>query len=300
MHDVAAARSDTYHLTLVTAPHPAPIVGHRPARSPRSRPRGHVVRRVPPPGRFAGVGAERGGYAEGPAGARTFTRPAGPSVRTRRRRLFAGACCLALVTGLSLSAGATPSGADAAPTALAPPAPTPVFQTSVVPDSAPTTAVATPTVPQPGGEVSDPAGGVDNANEVRQENRRIWLVVGGLVAVAVALALVTVRYWRHTKPVAVPAPSSRDRASARPVASGPEASRSGEPRRSRAGPVIAEPSAGRRSRRSVAGADHAGADEGWEPRGTGEHERVEVSASVARSRPSRAQRRSAYQAGRRR
>ena len=102
-----------------------------------------------------------------------------------------------------------------------------------------------------------------DTKRVAEENRKIWLVVGGLVLVALGITLLTVRYWRYTRPV--------------PLASTP-----------------AQP--GRHSRRAVAGADHAAADEQWEPRGTGEHDRVEASPAGRPNRPDRGQREAAYQA----
>ena len=74
------------------------------------------------------------------------------------------------------------------------------------------------------------------------ENRRMLAIIGGLVIVAIGLTLLTIRYVRATRPVAD--------AGASP------------PRR------------GRRARSAVAGADHAGADDDWEPRATGEHTAV--------------------------
>lgn len=125
-------------------------------------------------------------------------------------------------------------------------------------------------------EVADePAPGADQgaeASSVSDENRRIWLVVGGLVVVALALTLLTIRYWRHTRPTAVVADE------AAPVSTG----------RERRGP---------RSPRVVAGADHATADESWEPRGTGEYDSTTSPPTRRQSRPTRAQRASAYRAG---
>ncbi|CAN5782008.1 hypothetical protein BH23ACT2_BH23ACT2_17750 [soil metagenome] len=117
----------------------------------------------------------------------------------------------------------------------------------------------------PTSEEGDGAGG----STVAAENRRIWLVVGGLVAVALALSLLTFRYWRHTRPVPVDSRSPQS------------------PRRS---------GWGDHSRRAVAGADHAAADESWEPRGTGEHDRVVAPPRQRQSRPTRSQRAGAYRA----
>ncbi|MCB0988570.1 MAG: hypothetical protein KDB09_12490 [Acidimicrobiales bacterium] len=37
-----------------------------------------------------------------------------------------------------------------------------------------------------------------------EQERKVWAVVGGLVVVALALSLLTARYWRLTRPTAVP------------------------------------------------------------------------------------------------
>lgn len=134
------------------------------------------------------------------------------------------------------------------------------------------------------GTSAEPEIPLNNAEEVAAENRRIWLVVGGLVVVAIALMLVTIRYWRQTRPVAVTAEPED-----RPVEA--EAEVEAESDRGRR--------EGRRSRRSVAGADHATADSAWEPRGTGEHDRIDPAPAVRRARISSEQRRAAYEAARR-
>lgn len=131
--------------------------------------------------------------------------------------------------------------------------------------------------PESGGVTAgEPGPDGGDRSAVDAENRRIWLVVGGLLAVAVALTLLTVRYWSQTRPVAVTEPVADTEA---------------DGRRERRG---------RRSRRAVAGADHAAADESWEPRGTGEFDRVVVTPVAARARLSADQRRSAFEAHRRR
>lgn len=109
------------------------------------------------------------------------------------------------------------------------------------------------------------------SSEIDSENRRIALIVGGLVVVALALVLLTIRYWRATRPVHTADLIS----SVEPL----DRSRSG-----------VETRPGRRSRRAVAGADHAGADEAWEPRATGEQPRIDPPSSGRTVRPSRLQR----------
>lgn len=122
--------------------------------------------------------------------------------------------------------------------------------------------------------------GSSNSRRVADENRKIWVVVAGLVAVAVCLTALTIRYWHQTRPSRVAAAAEPP-----PVA-----------RRARKEPAPVAP--GRRSRRAVAGADHAAADDEWEPRGTGEHDRVVVPTAERRPRPDRDQRAAAYAARR--
>lgn len=99
---------------------------------------------------------------------------------------------------------------------------------------------------------------------VDAENRRMIIIVGGLLFVAFAILLLTIRYWIVTRPVA----GSNDR----------HRTRSDRKR------------TGRRSRRAIAGADHAGADDDWEPRTTGETWVVPGPDDLDRERPSRASR----------
>lgn len=201
---------------------------------------------------------------------------------------------------------------------------------------------------------SPPQSGVDSA-AVDAENRRLVAIVAGLVAVAIALFLLTIRYWRVTKPVppelaSGPRPAQRPNQPVRPATVAP--------RQDSAPPVLEEdqhdhlddqyedfddqyeedfddqyedgdfeeyeedqdlqdhhesgvidddleatttvaaqddrvlrprtpPRPGRRSRRAVAGADHAGADQDWEPRSTGEQAAVEPPPTLTAARPSR-------------
>lgn len=131
---------------------------------------------------------------------------------------------------------------------------------------------------------ADGAAEAAGSQRVADENRKIWLVVVGLVVVAVALSLLTFRYWRQTRPRAPVDPADADDEvlvtsdDAEPSAAGDAADE------------VPTSAAGRRSRRAVAGADHAAVDEGWEPRGTGEHDRVEVAPADRLPRPSRDQR----------
>ena len=134
----------------------------------------------------------------------------------------------------------------------------------------------------------------DGSSAVDDENRKVWMVVAGLVAVAIALIALTVWYWFRTRPVPVVEPArARERAPAR--------KRAGSPPPMPAAPidddyddlwVESEP-----SRMAVAGADHSTADADWEPRGTGEHDRVEPPPNRS-ARPSRGLREQAYRSGR--
>lgn len=193
--------------------------------------------------------------------------PISASAPIRRRRR--GAVLVAVL--LSLSAGG----------ATAPSAPVAAEVARVAQDPA-ETVTSTTVTSVPEDTPANPEAPLNNADEVAEENRRIWLVVGGLVIVAIGLLLVTIRYWRQTKPVAAqvePEPP------AEMIDDDPTSERDRTP--------------GRRSRRSVAGADHATADSGWKPRGTGEHERIEPVVANQRARINTDQRRAAYEAARR-
>lgn len=153
----------------------------------------------------------------------------------------------------------------------------------------------------------------DNSEQVEKENRRIWLVVAGLVLVAVALLVLTIRYWRQTKPVgalaspteeateasaAEPADETSEETSEESAATASEVG-SEEASSSRDQPtLLSDRSGGRRSRRAVAGADHSSADDAWEPRGTGEHDRIEKPRGPSLARPTAEQRQAAYRARR--
>jgi hypothetical protein len=136
------------------------------------------------------------------------------------------------------------------------------------------------------------------------ENRKVAAVIGGLVLVALALLLLTVRYVRVTKPVAkapeeglpmLPPtlelddesvfvvadedgakPSTKVVANDAPVWSPP--------------PAPAEPPVSAIA--AASGTDHDAADDDWQPR-TGEHERVEIPSGATLARPGVAARRKA-------
>jgi hypothetical protein len=101
------------------------------------------------------------------------------------------------------------------------------------------------------------------------EDRKIYAVVAGLVVVALALSLLTVGYWRWTRP-AQSEPTQTRRTVAPTVASG------------------------RTARQAVAGADHVSSDETWESHATGEHQRIEA-PKRGTARPDAAARRAALE-----
>lgn len=196
--------------------------------------------------------------------------PARPvtSVRGAAARLLVVALVTALVALGSLSAPASARPRQDPTT------------TTVADDAASTSAPATDLDAE--AEQEESAG----SRRVADENRRIWLVVAGLVVVALALSLLTFRYWRRTRPVPLGVDVEPEPEAEPEPATGLAALEA----RSRRGET------GRRSRRAVAGADHAAVGDDWEPRGTGEHERVEVSAAQRLPRPTRDQRAAAYAA----
>ena len=119
--------------------------------------------------------------------------------------------------------------------------------------------------------------------EIDAENRRILAIVGALVAVALALVLLTIRYWRATRPVAADTRVSDESTDVEDE--NPEAE---DENVAEVPPTVDR--TGRRSRRAVAGADHATADDGWEPRATGEQPRIDPPTSGRTVRPSSQQR----------
>lgn len=138
------------------------------------------------------------------------------------------------------------------------------------------------------------------------ENRKVAAIIGGLVLVALALLLLTVRYIRVTKPrssddvdPAIPMlpPDLEldddsifvdEPASPAPVpsATAPAATVAAATASVAVGPVT--PGAAT----AAPGTDHDAADDDWQPR-TGEHERVEIPTGTALARPGLAARRRA-------
>jgi len=125
------------------------------------------------------------------------------------------------------------------------------------------------------------------------ESRKMAAVVGGLVFVALAILLLTIRYIRVTKPVAAPVgePVAAEVPERPTPASVPvdDADVFVLPdKEPAAGPADATvPAATARE-----ATDHEGADADWEPR-TDEHQRVEIPSASAPARPSAAARRKA-------
>lgn len=183
----------------------------------------------------------------------------------------------------------------------------PAVSTTVAPDVAGTGSTAVATT----GTVADEAMSVSTAptdptaarpRDPRADDRKATLIIAGLVAVAIAISLLTIRYWRVTKPVAPSSPEESPGpgvdalsvdAPGESVAEAPavEVPASEATVATAAVPVVgAGKGAGIRSRRSVAGADHADADAGWEPMHTGEQERVSGQVPRATVRPTRSDR----------
>ncbi len=222
-------------------------------------------------------------------------RPGGTSLRPVRSVL--GALLLALLAVLALGG---PVGA--APTQ------DPSFGTTVPGDTTGTdlTATTEPVTPSTAagdaGTTTTPEDDdatTTSSSRVADENRRLWLVVGGLVVIALALTVLTIRYWRQTRPVRasehLPEPEPDAPATGQlPVVVATETDDDADDDVLTDEPAPSRRRGGRRSRRAVAGADHTDVDETWEPRGTGEHDRVEVGTSSRAVRPSRDQRAAAY------
>lgn len=161
-------------------------------------------------------------------------------------------------------------------------------------------------------------------------SRKVMAVIGGLVIVALALMILTIRYWRVTKPIAsepVDAGEVADLAVAGVPVAPIVGSAAGEPAAAAPAPVtpaaddddiwttdepdageptvpVAPPAAVVAAADAVTAADaaepvttadapdHAGADQDWEPH-TGEHERVEVPTGAALAKPGASARRRA-------
>lgn len=246
-----------------------------------------------------------------------------PAPRERRGRAVRSAAglVLAVVLGIALTAGPV----------SARPVQDPVETTIVGTDSVDTTntvdtvgtTVVDPVETTVAGE-SEPTVQVDpggpGSAEVDAENRRIWAVVGALVAVAIALTWLTVRYWRHTKPRPVPTPAgppTKQAGTVAPAATKAPATSAGtgppiEPLAvddaldevAFAPPTLEVPVVGaggdeisEADAAEVARADHA-RDEAWQPRATGEQDRLVLADYEHHVRPTAEQRRAVFAASR--
>lgn len=274
-------------------------------------------------GRARGGGVTRqcgGRYDLAPVAAvhpRPTSARSGPLAAPRRTRVVVAVGALALAALLGTAPAAARPAQDPGATSV------PIDASSTTSPAFTTTTVAAVPAEEPVAPEADDAGTVGTSGRrVADENRKIWGVVAGLVLVAIALSLLTIRYWRKTRPVppttglmlptdaalavalastpepSTPEPSTREASGEASAGDGPAPEPSGEqtPGVSIVGgvhddpvydagndtapvPVVDAPDAEPASaRRAVAGADHATADEAWEPRGTGEHERVVVPA----------------------
>lgn len=160
-----------------------------------------------------------------------------------------------------------------------------------------TVAVTTTTVVGGSSTTADPANQTLVESEdppekaIFTESRKVAAVIGGLVFVALAILLLTIRYIRVTKPVAPGDISDLpfladdvelDDAEVFVADLAPKA----EPVKPVPDEVPSVAMAG------ASAADHAAADADWEPR-TDEHQRVEIPTGTTMARPSIAARRKA-------
>jgi len=126
------------------------------------------------------------------------------------------------------------------------------------------------------------------------ESRKVAAIIGGLVFVALAILLLTIRYIRTTKPVAPGDVSDLPFLADDVDVDDDEVFVVGldEDKVAPATPVIPD-TAGEASTTALAatpGTDHASADDDWEPK-TDEHQRVEIPSGTTLARPSTAARR---------
>lgn len=144
--------------------------------------------------------------------------------------LFVGASVVTLAgTVMGSPVGAAPSAQVQPDQGTAPPTTgsqgSPVTTQNLL-DGTPTTVAAAATT----------APSTSPTTRVADDNRRVWLVVAGLVLVAVLLALLTIWYWVRTRPATVAAGPGRPRPGRDHGSPGPTAGGNG---RSVAGPPVA-------------------------------------------------------------
>ena len=108
-----------------------------------------------------------------------------------RRALVAAAVAGAIVLGGGTAAWAQ----DPVPTTT----PTATSGVLVPGTTAPPSSTTATTQPPPADDADDEGGFLDlDANE------KVWVIVGALVAIAILMMVLTVIYWRHTKPDRAP------------------------------------------------------------------------------------------------
>ncbi|MCB0977849.1 MAG: hypothetical protein KDB02_10365 [Acidimicrobiales bacterium] len=220
-------------------------------------------------------------FSESPptSSGRTGTRSVVRCIRGARTGAIVCACLLSFVglaAGSASVAGAQdPTASTMAPiVSTAPPA-------SGSATSAPSVSGLDPDT-TPVTSVSESEQTAPNTDEIDEENRKFTIVVAGLIGVAFGLALLTLRYWKVTKPRPLVAPTVEDE---NPETGAGDAEADGELFVSTG--EVTNGGSGRPSRRAIAGADHADVDAGWEPMATGEQERVSGQVPRATVRPDR-------------
>jgi hypothetical protein len=237
-----------------------------------------------------------------------------PCLTTTARRA-ARAVLVALGVTVVVLAGSTGAGAAPAqvPSSSSTPA-TPTTTQNLLSSS--TTAPSTTSAAQ--AATSTTAGSNGSASDAADDNRRVWYVVAALVAVALALTGLTIWYWFRTRPTAAgrgadsstgrhgrgSAPLDHDLPPEDTVAAPVRSSTTREKTPARGTSAVTSVPAdlraaaltdrarARRERRPLTAddaPDHDASDQDWAPRGTGEHERVDVDRPVTR-RPDRSAR----------
>lgn len=195
---------------------------------------------------------------------------------------------LVLVTAAGAQAG---WGSDARPARSAAPATTavttprtPGTTKDLLDSSRPAVAEApTPTSTQPT---------TSSASRVNDDNRRVWLVIVGLITVAVLLALLTLWFWQRTRPAHVAAANGPDDLAEPPDRDRAVSGVARAPGRRRTAAVVGPgPAAGERSTRgSFKGLDHEDVGEDWAPRNDRSGGLAELNGHRRPSRPGVTQR----------
>ncbi|MCB0997020.1 MAG: hypothetical protein KDB21_18125 [Acidimicrobiales bacterium] len=205
---------------------------------------------------------------------------------------------------LALALSCVALGASAAPAGAAPSQDPTSTAVSFGAEEATTTVAASvaDVVPETTQEVTE---GTSSESRLLTESRKLVATIGGLVVAALGLTLLTIRYWRATRPIddtdlQVPVMGTEAALGASAVASAP-ATEAPEPLATPAVPPTPPPAAPAPARMPVDVPSsevqmpstvtdtaeheailHQRADEDYEPQGTGEHERVEIPARPGR------------------